>query len=99
MASLEGFLSYASVVGVYSWLHSLLFHMRNTLAGETGTGIQYVIQFTERLMQEHRANPKNLDLEDEDQQRMDFLSKYAARHRKDPSTYNDWYFLAVVRLT
>ncbi|CAJ0547399.1 Ff.00g041530.m01.CDS01 [Fusarium sp. VM40] len=94
IASLEGFLSYASVIGVYSWLHPFLFHMRNSLAGNTGTGIQYVIQFTEKLMREHRAKPKNLDLEDEDKQRMDFLSKYAARHRKDPLTYNGWYVLS-----
>ena len=94
MQSLEGFLAYASVVGVYSWLHPLLFHMRNSLAGNTGTGIQYVIQFTAKLMKEHQAKPKNLDLEDEDKQRMDFLSKYVARHRKDPLTYNDWYVLS-----
>ncbi|KAM0241478.1 hypothetical protein ACHAP5_007517 [Fusarium lateritium] len=51
-------------------------------------------EFTERLMKEHQAKPKSLDLEDEDKQRLDFLSKYAARHRKDPSTYNAWYVLS-----
>ncbi|KAF5668798.1 cytochrome P450 monooxygenase [Fusarium denticulatum] len=94
MKSLEGFLAYASVIGVYSWLHPLLFHLRNSLAGNKGTGFQYVIQFTEKLMREHQAKPKNLDFEDEDTQRMDFLSKYVARHRKDPLTYNDWYVLS-----
>ncbi|KAF5672008.1 cytochrome P450 monooxygenase [Fusarium heterosporum] len=77
MESLERFLAYASVIGVYSWLHPLLFHLRNSLTGN-----------------KHQAKPKNLDLEDEDSQRMDFLSKYVARHRKDPSTYNDGYVLS-----
>ncbi|KAH7208378.1 cytochrome P450 [Fusarium oxysporum] len=94
MESLEGFLSYASVLGVYPRLHPLLFHVRNCLAGNTGSGIQYVLQFTEKLMKEHQAKPKNLDLDDENKQRMDFLSKYVARHRKNPLTYNDWYVLS-----
>ncbi|KAJ0143267.1 Biphenyl-2,3-diol 1,2-dioxygenase 3 [Fusarium oxysporum f. sp. albedinis] len=94
MESLEGFLSYASVLGVYPRLHPLLFHVRNCLAGNTGSGIQYVLQFTEKLMKEHQAKPKNLDLDDKNKQRMDFLSKYVARHRKDPLTYNDWYVLS-----
>ncbi|KAK2684150.1 Cytochrome P450, E-class, group I [Fusarium oxysporum f. sp. vasinfectum] len=94
MESLEGFLSYASVIGVYPRLHPLLFHVRNCLAGNPGSGIQYVLQFTEKLMKEHQAKPKNLDLDDENKQRMDFLSKYVARHRKDPLTYNDWYVLS-----
>ncbi|KAM0547574.1 hypothetical protein ACHAPJ_010318 [Fusarium lateritium] len=94
MASFEGFLAYASVIGVYSWLHPLLFRIRNFFAGDTGTGIQYVIQFTQKLMKEHQVKPKNLDIEDEDKQTMDFLSKYAARHRKDPMTYNEWYVLS-----
>ncbi|RKK93892.1 hypothetical protein BFJ68_g15369 [Fusarium oxysporum] len=45
-------------------------------------------------MKEHQAKPKNLDLDDKNKQRMDFLSKYVARHRKDPLTYNDWYVLS-----
>ncbi|KAM0493214.1 hypothetical protein ACHAP8_009395 [Fusarium lateritium] len=94
MESLEEFLAYSSVIGVYSWIHPFLFHLRNFLAGNTGTGIQYVMNYTEKLMKEHQAQPKNLDLEDEDNQRMDFLSKYVARHRKDPLTYNDWYVLS-----
>ncbi|KAJ4125640.1 hypothetical protein NW765_001414 [Fusarium oxysporum] len=94
MESLEGFLFYASVLGVYPRLHPLLFHVRNCLAGNTGSGIQYVLQFTEKLMKEHQAKPKNLDLDDKNKQRMDFLSKYVARHRKDPLTYNDWYVLS-----
>ncbi|KLO81028.1 Uncharacterized protein LW93_9276 [Fusarium fujikuroi] len=94
MESLEGFLAYSSVIGVYSWLHPLLFHIQNFFAGNTGTGMQYIMQFTQKLMKEHEAKPKNLDIEDEDKQTMDFLSKYAARHRKDPVTYNEWYVIS-----
>ncbi|KAF4986398.1 hypothetical protein FDECE_15971 [Fusarium decemcellulare] len=93
MASLEGFLAYASIVGIYSWIHPFLFTLRNLFAS-SGSGIQYVIQYTERLLKEHQSKPKNLDTENEDTQRMDFLSKYAARHRKDPATYNYWYVLS-----
>ncbi|RTE76377.1 hypothetical protein BHE90_009144 [Fusarium euwallaceae] len=94
MASLEGFLAYACRVGIFSWMHPALFAIRNWFAGNSGTGIQYVIQFTERCMKEHQSKPKNLDIENEDIQRMDFLSKYVARHRKDPATYDAWYVLS-----
>ncbi|KAH6950319.1 cytochrome P450 [Ilyonectria sp. MPI-CAGE-AT-0026] len=94
MASLEGFLNYASSVGIYSWMHPFLFTARNWFAGKSGSGIGYVIQFTERLMREHQSKPKHLDIENEDTQQMDFLSKYEARRRKDPLTYNSWYVLS-----
>ncbi|KAM6518593.1 hypothetical protein FSOLCH5_007356 [Fusarium solani] len=94
MASLEGFLAYACRVGIFSWVHPALFTIRNWFAGNSGTGIQYVIQFTERCMKEHQSKPKNLDIENEDIQRMDFLSKYVARHRQDPATYDAWYVLS-----
>ncbi|KAH6955609.1 cytochrome P450 [Ilyonectria sp. MPI-CAGE-AT-0026] len=94
MSSLEGFLNYASSIGIYSWMHPFLFAARNWFAGKSGSGIRYVIQFTERLMREHLSKPKHLDIENENTQRMDFLSKYEARHRKDPVTYNSWYVLS-----
>ncbi|KAH6961804.1 cytochrome P450 [Ilyonectria sp. MPI-CAGE-AT-0026] len=94
MSSLEGFLNYASSIGIYSWMHLFLFAARNWFAGKSGSGIGYVIQFTERLMREHQSKPKHLDIENENTQRMDFLSKYEARHRKDPVTYNSWYVLS-----
>ncbi|KAH7141120.1 cytochrome P450 [Dactylonectria macrodidyma] len=94
MSSLEDFLAYASIIGIYSWIHPFLFALRNLFSGNSGTGIQYVVQYTERLLKEHQSKPKNLNIENEDTQRMDFLSKYAARHRKDPATYNYWYVLS-----
>lgn len=94
MALLEGFVAYGSSVGIYSWIHPFLFTLGN-LFSRSGAGVQYVIQFTEKLLKEHQSNPKNLDLENKDTtQWMDFLSKYAARHRKDPATYNYWYVLS-----
>lgn len=45
-------------------------------------------------MREYQLKPKHLDIENENTQRIDFLSKYEARYRKDPITYNSWYVLS-----
>ncbi|KAH7129731.1 cytochrome P450 [Dactylonectria estremocensis] len=94
MASLEGFLGYASHVGIYSWLHPFLFAVRNWFAGKSGSGLEYVINFTQKCMKLRQEKPKGIDNENENTSRMDFLTKFTARHEQDPVTYNTWYVLS-----
>ncbi|KAH6997368.1 cytochrome P450 [Ilyonectria destructans] len=94
MASLEGFIQAASLIGIYPWIHPILFAIRNWFTGESKTGMGYIIHLTQNLIAAHQKKPKNLDLDDENTSRMDFLSKYMARHRQDPGSYNSWYVLS-----
>lgn len=81
-------------IGIYPWIHPILFAIRNWFTGESKTGIGYITHLTQNLITAHQKKPKNLDLDNENTSRMDFLSKYMARHRQDPGSYNSWYVLS-----
>ncbi|KAL2174611.1 cytochrome P450 [Thermothelomyces heterothallicus CBS 202.75] len=55
--NIDDALAYASVVGVYPWLHPILFGVRNWLAGSRGKGRQYIISFTKECMAAHQEKP------------------------------------------
>jgi cytochrome P450 len=110
MRNLGDHLAYASVVGVFPWLHPILSRVRNWLAGSRGKGRQFIVNFTQECMAAHQAKPTAQILTAEDdstgeeekqhqhqQQRggtMDFLSKFVQKHSADPSVFTTYHVLS-----
>ncbi|KAF4964448.1 hypothetical protein FSARC_7634 [Fusarium sarcochroum] len=93
--NLENHLYYATVVGVYSWLHRYLAPIRNRL-GKRGTGRQYIVEFTKGCLAEHQSNPKAIPAEDAEEQvsTMDFLTKFFTKNFADPESFTQYHVLA-----
>ncbi|CAO2657980.1 Nn.00g072400.m01.CDS01 [Neocucurbitaria sp. VM-36] len=106
IAALEDHLQYATLVGIFPWLHPYLFAVRNWLAGSTGTGRTYVIKFTQERIAEHQKEqrkgfPMNdgrgSDADDSaaaQMTTMDFLTKFFGKNAQDPTTFT-MYHLAM----
>jgi cytochrome P450 len=103
MRNLGDHLAYASVIGVYPWLHPILFRVRNWLAGSRGKGRQYIVNFTEECMAAHQTKPKAQQISEEDdaksaveehQETMDFLTKFIQKHSEDPSVFTSYHVLS-----
>lgn len=87
---------YFVVTGVYSFLHRLLFPLRNWWAGNKGTGRTYLMNFTKERVGEHQSRPKTVSTEDAEAARlpMDFLSKFFGKHAADPERFTMFHVLA-----
>lgn len=98
MQNLEDHLAYASLVGVYSWLHPWVFPVRNWLAGSQGKGRQYIINYTQECMAAHQAKAKVGHLgEVEDSEHggtLDFLSKFMRKNSEDPDVFTSYHALS-----
>ncbi|KAI4599462.1 hypothetical protein KJ359_001904 [Pestalotiopsis sp. 9143b] len=91
MGAIGDMMAYASLAGVYAFVHPYLFPVMNYLAGSKGSGRQYVQNFTNDCIAEHQNNPKSLDLDEIDGagsgMATDFLTKFYAQHTRDPDTF------------
>jgi cytochrome P450 len=91
MAALEDHLYYATLTGIYSWLHKYLYPMRNWLAGPTGTGRAYVMKFTmDRIAEHQRQQTKGIPVEagaEEGKTSMDFLTKFFKKNADNPQSF------------
>ena len=100
MAALEDHLQYATLVGIYSWLHPYLFAVRNWLAGSVGVGRAYVMKFTQERIVQHQTPEQKPFLadqqEDSETQKpaVDFLTKFFAKNAQDPEAFS-MYHLAM----
>ena len=101
MRNLEDHLAYATLVGVYPWLHPIIFNIRNWLAGSRGKGRQFILNFTQDCMAAHQAKPKaqiaeeGLKTRDGDQGgTLDFLSKFMQKHAENPEVFTSYHALA-----
>lgn len=94
MAALEDHLKYATLGGIYAWLHPYLFAIRNWLAGSTGTGRTYVMKFTQERIAEHQKTQRKAipvdGAEDSESQTtaVDFLTKFFAKNAQDPKAFS-----------
>ncbi|KAI8933564.1 hypothetical protein NX059_009297 [Plenodomus lindquistii] len=100
MGALEDHLAYATMVGIYSWLHPVLFKMRNWMVGGAGVGRAYIIQFTQKRIADHQANEKSGvrvgkggDIEDE-RGTEDFLTKFFKKNAADPQGFTMYHLAA-----
>lgn len=91
MAALEDHLQYATLTGIYSWLHKYLFPIRNWLAGPAGTGRAYVMKFTLDRIAEHQARQtKGIPVDgatEEGRTSMDFLTKFFKKNADDAQSF------------
>ncbi|KAL2104613.1 hypothetical protein VUR80DRAFT_10112 [Thermomyces stellatus] len=95
IAALEEHLKYASLTGIYPGLHRFLFPLKNYLAGKRGAGRGYVLSFTKDRMAEHQHSPKAIPTEGgEEGGAVDFLTKFVAKHAKDPEEFTPEHTLA-----
>ena len=96
MKNLEDHLAYASLVGIYPWLHPIIFPIRNWLAGGQGKGRQYVINYTQECMAAHQANPKSElpGKAEEDEGTLDFLSKFMSKNAENPDIFTSYHAAA-----
>ncbi|KAJ3541925.1 hypothetical protein NM208_g1345 [Fusarium decemcellulare] len=80
---------YFVAVGVYSFLHKLLFPIRNWLAGKKGIGRTYLMNFTKERVKEHQSQQRAVSTEDAESKQvpLDFLSKFFGKHTADPSKF------------
>lgn len=104
MGELGDHLLYAAIIGIYPFLHPVLYPIRNWLAGAGGKGREYVINFTKSIMADHRAQPKvsqseeKLPVDDGEQASQpateDFLSKFMQKHTANPEVFTKYHALA-----
>lgn len=98
MQNLEDHLAYASLIGIYPWLHPIVFPIRNWLAGSRGKGRQYIINYTQECMAAHQAKPKaEFPEKGEDGEQtgaLDFLSKFMRKNSEDPAAFTTYHALA-----
>ncbi|KAF2708651.1 cytochrome P450 [Pleomassaria siparia CBS 279.74] len=98
MAALEIHFWYATLIGIFSWMHPYLMPIRDWLAGKSGTGRTYVMKFTQDRIAEHESQPKAFpgDTRNDDNNNnntsdgaagLDFLSKFFAKHAEDPERF------------
>ncbi|KAF5845957.1 hypothetical protein GGP41_008439 [Bipolaris sorokiniana] len=90
MAALEDHLQYATFIGIFSWLHKYLFHIRNWLAGPTGTGRAYVAKFTQDRIAEHQTEQTKgipVDGAEKGKTSMDFLTKFFTKNADAPESF------------
>ncbi|KAH8882517.1 cytochrome P450 [Thozetella sp. PMI_491] len=94
IAALEDHLVYASLIGIFPWLHSPLWHLRNLFAGGKGKGRAYVLNFTSERISEHKARAKaEVPGSDTSSQLLDFLSKFYSRHSANPDVFTMYHLL------
>lgn len=97
IAALEDHLWYATLTGIFSWLHKYLFPIRNWLAGPTGTGRAYVMKFTQDRIAEHQKEQIKgipVDGAEEGKTSMDFLTKFFKKNADGPESFT-MYHLAM----
>ncbi|EUC30064.1 hypothetical protein COCCADRAFT_104842 [Bipolaris zeicola 26-R-13] len=90
MAALEDHLQYATFIGIFSWLHKYLFHIRNWLAGPTGTGRAYVAKFTQDRIAEHQTEQTKgipVDGAEKGKTSIDFLTKFFTKNADAPESF------------
>ncbi|KAF5541458.1 cytochrome p450 oxidoreductase [Fusarium phyllophilum] len=93
--TLEGFLSYASMTGLFPFLHTPLSRINNWLAGSKGSGRSFIGTFTEETVREHESAPKASRLSEEGQPgiAVDFLTKFMSKHRENPGSFTRYHIL------
>jgi cytochrome P450 len=98
ISALEDHLQYATLTGVFSWLHPYLYPIRNWLAGPTGTGRAYVMQFTQERIAEHQKEQKRGIPVDsavtKEKTTRDFLTKFFRKNAEDSNAFT-MYHLAM----
>ncbi|KAF2791289.1 pisatin demethylase [Melanomma pulvis-pyrius CBS 109.77] len=100
LAALEDHLRYATLVGIFSWMHPYLLPLRNWLAGKTGTGRTYVMKFTQDRIAEHESATKAIPVDNPnadkpgDTTSVDFLTKFFSKNAEDPKKFT-MYHLAM----
>lgn len=86
--ALEDHLHYATLTGVYPWLHRYLYRLKNYWAGAKGAGRAYVLEFTNEKIREHQMTSKTTDTESMQTAQMeDFLTKFWKKHESDPNRF------------
>lgn len=98
METLGNHFHYATLTGIYSWLHPYLFPLRNYFAGKKGAGRQYMVSFTKSQMAHHAAaRQKFADLpvdEAEVNTRTEcMLAKFIAKMEDDPENFTGFHVL------
>ncbi|ETS76877.1 hypothetical protein PFICI_10751 [Pestalotiopsis fici W106-1] len=90
MKAISNMAAYASLAGIYSFVHPYIFPMMNYMAGSKGMGRTYVQSFTKGCIEEHQSNPKAFDSDAADDgsgKATDFLTKFYAQHTRIPDTF------------
>ncbi|KAI1085585.1 cytochrome P450 [Whalleya microplaca] len=98
IAALEDHMVYATLVGIFSYLHYPLWNLRNYLAGEKGKGRAYVINFTKECIAGHQSKTRMDEMKsatsDDTTQPMDLLSKFYTRHSANPEVFTMYHLLS-----
>jgi cytochrome P450 len=92
MQALDSHTAYSTLVSIYPGLHSMLFRIRNYMAGNKGAGRAYVLSFTQDRIAEHKARPKTMDSAPDQgekgaQKAEPFLSRFLAKYSSNPQTF------------
>jgi cytochrome P450 len=95
MGALEDHLQYATLAGIFSWLHPYLLPFKNWLAGKSGAGRPYVMKFTQDRIAEHESSTKAIPVHGEAEgASVDFLTKFFAKNAEDPERFTMYHLAA-----
>lgn len=94
MKAIGDMMVYASIAGVYAFVHPYIFPLKNFLAGSKGMGRTYVQSFTKDCVEEHQSSPKVFDFDAaDDGKATDFLTKFYAQHTRSPDSFTTTHIL------
>ncbi|KAI1851408.1 hypothetical protein JX265_000358 [Neoarthrinium moseri] len=96
ISALENHLTYATLVGIFPWLHPICHFVQNRLlGGERGKGREYVLKFTLEQMAAFKAAPKsmpsNVEIEQSETVVESFLSKFQSKHSSEPGSFTQYH--------
>lgn len=97
IAALENHLQYATLLGIYSWLHRYILPLRNRLAGGASAGRAYIMNFTKERIAAHQmdqAQAIHINQADNPHETTDFLTKFFIRKASEPERFTMFHIIS-----
>ena len=94
--AIENMLDYGTAVGIYPSLHPLLFHIQGWCAGKSGSGREFLLNYTNEKIAEHQSNTKPGDAvlkQESEHMGTDFLTKLSDKYSKNPELFTKHHIL------
>lgn len=94
--ALDQTLLYGTMVGVYSWLHPVIYNLAQYIPGSGASARAFLMSLVRSRMEErrtHRAEKRaaSVSLERDDAKPQDFLDKISDAHERDPTNVTPYH--------
>ncbi|VTO81718.1 unnamed protein product [Fusarium graminearum] len=96
MQTLKSSISFATLVGIYSRWHPILFRLVSLVPGSGSNGFLHVERFTRSCINDCKANPRAVhdDHEKSSDSGISFLHKFLDKHQKDPEKFTQYHIFS-----